>query len=122
MGNALRLNEVDRYEQPAVVVHCSFTPDEDCQLHLSQEAMLHDHGSQHKSRLINIEGLGVPGIPQLMIKGRIVRFTLYFEPLPADCTMFTLSLALEDGQSLAAVDVRRQDADVYNLELELCPF
>lgn len=109
-------------EQRAVVVHCSYTPEEDCQFQLSRDAMLHDHGSQHKFRMLYMEGLGVPVIPQLMIKGRTVRFTLYFEPLPADCTMFTLSLALEDGQSLAAVDLLRRGADVYNLELELCPF
>ena len=109
-------------EQRAVVVHCSFIPDEDCRIQLAQDAVLHDHGSQHKSRLLYMEGLGIPAIPQLMIKDRTVRFTLYFEPLPADCTMFNLSMALEDGQSLVAVDVPRLRKDVYNVELELAPF
>lgn len=122
VGNALRLDDVDRYEQRAVVVHCSFTPDDDRQFHLPQDALLYDDGSQHKSRLINMEGLGVPDIPQLLIKGRLARFTLYFEPLPNDCTVFSLSIALEDGQSLAAVEIPRLDNDVYNVELEVVPF
>ena len=109
-------------EQRAVVVHCSFIPDEDCRIQLAQDAVLHDHGSQHKSRLLYMEGLGVPRISQLLIKGQLLRFTLFFEPLSVDCTVFNLMLSTTEGESIVALEVSRSVNDVYRVELELAPF
>lgn len=110
------------YESRAVVVHCSFTTEEDCRFQLTQDGFLRDHGSEHKSRLLSMEGLGVPRISQLLIKGQLLRFTLFFEPLPVDCMVFNLMLTTTEGESIVALEVPRSSNDVYRVDLELAPF
>jgi hypothetical protein len=68
-----------------------------------------------------MEGLGVPRISLLAIKGQLLRFTLFFEALPVDCTLFNLTLTTDDGESLAALDLSRRHNDVYQVELEVAP-
>jgi hypothetical protein len=120
--NFLKFQKSDPIEQRAVVVHCSFTTEEDCRFQLTQDGFIRDHGSEHRSWLLPMEGLGVPRISQLAIKGQLLRFTLFFESLPTDCNVFNLTLKTDDGESLAVLDVSRRHNDVYQVELEVAPF
>lgn len=120
--NYLKFQKSDPIEQRAVVVHCSYTPEEDSQFQLTHDGFLRDHGSEHRSWLLPMEGLGVPRVSQLAIKGQLLRFTLFFEPLPVECILFNLNLTTDDGESLAALDLSRRHNDVYQVELEVAPF
>ncbi|MCX6265908.1 MAG: hypothetical protein NTW16_00920 [Bacteroidetes bacterium] len=109
-------------EQRAVVVHCSFTLEEDCHFQLSSKATISDHDSQHKSQMLYMEGIGVTSNSHFSVKGQVMQFTLYFEPLATDCKVFTIHITMQDQQYLAAVDVPRRLNDVYRVELEVAPF
>ena len=68
------------------------------------------------------EGLGVPSISHYMVKGQVMQFTLYFEPLPVDCVTFTIHITPQENQYLAAGDVARRQDEIYQVELEIVPF
>lgn len=109
-------------EQRMVVVHCSYTFEEEMSFCLSDVVILYDHGSSHKSQLLYKEGIDVPGGEKYMLKGQKVKFTLYFEPLPETCKVFNLSEWTNYRQPLAALEIHRRLKDEYSVELEMAPF
>jgi hypothetical protein len=109
-------------EQRMVVVHCSYTFEEEMVFQLAPEVILYDHDSSHVSQMLYREGDEVISSDKYLQIGEEIRFTGYFEPLPESCKIFTLSERTMERFALAGIEIHRQLNDEYIVELEMTPF
>jgi hypothetical protein len=105
-----------------VVVHCSYTFEEEMVFQLAPEVILYDHDSFHVSQMLYKEGDDVISSDKYLQIGEEIRFTGYFEPLPESCKIFTLSEKIKERFALAGIEIHRQLNDEYTVELQMTPF
>jgi len=74
-----------------------------------------DQHSDHKSKLIYLEG--ITGYPTwtLLAPGERINFVLVFSGLPKSCTLFDLKEIIPEPDGFEITSIRRNKTDVYHV-------
>lgn len=100
-------------EQGTVIVHCLYRGTGAVRIWPS--TFLFDRGSSHRSKLLHAEDISIaPVWTQVDSKGSH-RFTLFFEALPKNCTVFDLKEIIPQPGAFEITGIRRNTEDVYRV-------
>lgn len=105
-------------EKRVVAVHCRVDGEAPgTVLFIQRSTFLRDSCTGECARLLHTEDMPHP--PQYMVVGARggVRFTLYFEALPYDCTRFDLEEETPDLFPFKMGNIKRNSMDVYHVVL-----
>jgi hypothetical protein len=100
-----------------VVVHVRCAPDYADALRIWQSTFLLDRDSAHTSSMIGFENISLYPHWTMVPYGRPYRFTLLFEPLPKSVQVFDLSEIIPEPRGWYFPAIRRNQEDVYWLDL-----
>lgn len=108
--------------QKFTIVHCWYKTDLPASINLSNTTFLWDEGHNFRSRLVYSDGMPIAPKELGLCCMESVSFTLYFEPLPPECTIFWLWEETCEPYAFASFDIKRNEDDVYWTVIEEAPF
>ena len=100
-----------------VVVHVRIPAYTTEMVRVWQSTFLLDRDSNHTSRLLSFEKISLYPHWMPVPFGRPYQFTLFFEPLPKSVQVFDLHEIIPEPRGWHFPGIRRNDADVYWLDL-----
>ncbi len=106
------------FEDSFVYVHCHFdNPSDDMLIRIWRTTFLIDRHSAVRSQLLHAENISYA--PQWTIIPRKGDFTflLIFGGLPKSCTVFDLVEEIAQPGGFLVKDIRRNDTDVYHIDI-----
>lgn len=100
-----------------VVVHVRCAPGYADALRIWQSTFLLDRDSNHTSSMVGFENISLYPEWTMVRHGRPYQFTLLFEPLPKSVQVFDLSEIIPEPRGWHFPAIRRNQEDVYWLDL-----
>lgn len=105
-------------DERQVIIHCKlFNPYPWAYARIWETTYLIDHETDHRSRLLYVDG--IPKFPYSteMAMGATLYFTLIFSALPKFCTTFKFLEQTAGKIGFHVPMIKRNTADVYNIDL-----
>jgi len=105
-------------EEGQVIVHCSYTPTvAGDKIRIWKSTFLYSKNSSHASPLVHTENISLYPVWTDLYKGKTIRFTLIFKPLPKSCTHFDLLENIPQAGGFYISNIARNEQDVYFVDL-----
>lgn len=113
----IRQLSVQPEEQKLIVVHCTVFVEGIRRVRIWPSTFL--FGEDCNARSTMIQSTGITTYPEWMLVGEAepAKFTLFFEPLPADCKLFSLVEEIPESGGFYYGNIARNNEDVYRIEL-----
>jgi hypothetical protein len=99
-----------------VVVHFSFTAQDETLIRIWQSTFIFCQNSTHQSKLLFAENITLQPTWTLVEPGETHHFTLLFEGLPSSCKSFDLQEVIPEPNGFVFKNITRNDTDVYYLK------
>jgi len=109
--------EVEVRPLEPVVVHVRCAPNYSHSLRIWQSTFLLDRDSPHTSSMVGCENISLYPHWMPVPFGRPYQFTLFFEPLPKSVQVFDLHEIIPEPRGWLFPAIRRNQEDVYWLDL-----
>jgi hypothetical protein len=111
------LKKLKVQEEKQVIIHVNISAEPYCAIRIWQSTFLIPKGSSKHCKLIHSENIGIyPDWVNLGQSGK-GNFTLIFEGLPSDCTVFDLVEVIPEPNGFIVKDITRNDLDVYQVNI-----
>ena len=106
-------------EAGQVVIHCISTDTFGWGMHIRiwPTTFLLDQGSSHRSEMVHVENIVLAPNWQYLTPKEKLHYSLIFNGLPKACTMFDLIEFGEGQNCFSALNIARNESDVYYVKL-----
>jgi len=104
-------------EESMVVVHCSYTSENEIGIRIWNTTVLIDYNSGNRSQLLHVFGITLAPVWMLIQAGTTARFTLVFERLPKTCELFDLFEDIPESGGFHVKGIKRNKSDVYHVRI-----
>ena len=105
------------YEEGQVTVHCTISSvsEESC-VRIWRTTYLIDKQSDHRSKLLHIEGVSQYPVWTIVPPTRTLHFTLIFSALPGSCKVFDFLEQIPEPGGFVYPGIRRNSTDIYRVD------
>ena len=105
------------YNEGQVTVHCKTTSPfgESC-VRIWATTYLIDKKSNHRSKLLHIDGVSQYPVWTKLPLGKVLHFTLIFSALPASCKEFDFLELIPEPDGFRYPGIKRNSTDVYHVD------
>ncbi len=104
-------------ERGYVVVHLTFTPNEDiAAIRVWKTTYLLSRTTNHQSRLVHAENVSIAPRWTELPHGKPYTCTFYFEALPKDVIMFDMAEVIPQPGGFLYRNIARNKSDVYTIQ------
>ena len=102
------------YEEGQATVHCkTCSPFGESSVRIWPTTYLIDQNSNHRSKLLHIDGVSQYPVWTKLPMGKVLHFTLIFSALPASCKEFDFLELIPEPDGFRYPGIKRNSTDVY---------